>query len=234
MGDFARVHIFGTSKDTKDQFEWVLFYRLYRNGWRPIPPDVHYWGAERERDVGRLHFVYHERDEPHVEVVAERLEELLNLVYDDLAPLTDTTLTVRLVIPDPLSVALATNPTTLVFPSPSSGPQLTLTSSPAMMSHASRTLVTYLAFEAAGGEQRWQDRVDGAWFVSAIIQWTQERLWRRLYSEDVRSPFESTREFLRLWVRNSPVPSLAQIWHDQHTATYSYPEMIPFYASSIL
>ena len=92
----------------------------------------------------------------------------------------------------------------------------------------------YLAFEAAGGQERWQGRADGAWFVSAIIQWTQERLWQRLHGEEERSPFESTRAFLRLLMRNSPVPSLAEVWHDQRTITSSYPKMIPFYATSIL
>ena len=233
-GDFSRVHITGTLKDTDEQFEWVLFYRLYRDGWRTIPPDVHYWGAVRERDVGQFHFVYHERDEPHVEAVAERLTELLDLVYTDLDQQTDTTLTVRLVIPDPFSVAMAINPTTLVFPSPSSGPHPILTLSPALMSHASQTLVPFLVFEAAGGEERWQDRVDGAWFVSASIQWIQERLWQRLYDGDVRSPFESIRELLRLFALNGPLPTLTQIWHDQHTWTNDYPDMIPFYASSKL
>jgi hypothetical protein len=234
MGDFARVHVTGTSRAAAKQYTWVLFYRLYHYGWRTTPPDARYWGEERERDVGRFHFVYHERDEPHVEAIAEHLAELSNLVREDLGRLADKTLTVRLVVPDPLNVATATSPTTLVFPSPSSGPQPTLTSLSALMNHASHTLVPYLAFEAAGGEERWQDQVEGAWFVSAIIQWIQERLWQRLYGDGVRSPFDSTREFLRLFVRNSPAPSLTQVWHDQHVATKNYPEMIPFYASSTL
>lgn len=236
MDDCAWVHVRGTLGESHEQFEWVRFYRLQDGVWLEVPPDARYWGDEREKDVGPLHFVYYERDEPHLAAIAERITELMDTLCEGLGCSDDLEVTVQLVLPYPLVGYQVIESAALVLPSPSVAPHPTFDPQLSLDTSVSYMLVPYLAFEAAGGQARWEASSDGAWLVSAVADWAREKLWEEFYELDPYVAFESNRALGRLIVRNGPLPSLEQMWRGERRGavpsiwSLPYPTMVQVYA----
>lgn len=177
VDEYVWVFTIGTLKESDDPFGWVLFYRWTNDAWRHAPPDLRYWGPEREQDHGQVRFVYHERDEPFIESITAELNGLPNSLCDDLSCQADLGLKVYLSLPYPFGRPPPSTPNVIVLPSPAALPQPAGAPSTKLSTNLqSEVLAHYIAFEAAGGEKRWETTPRGAWLVHAAANWAHERL----------------------------------------------------------
>jgi hypothetical protein len=165
-----------------------------------------------------LRFSYHERDEPDIEPLAAGLTELLTPLCDDLGCSPDLSLTVQLVLPYPHGHWKLTTPQVFQFPSFAARPQPPhVLSEIASASFRRSTLAHYLAFEAAGGKERWgNDPHHGAWLVHATANWAQARL---AYGDEQPGWLLHTGQdykFLQMAVRNGRLLSLNKLWRSDY------------------
>jgi hypothetical protein len=220
VDDYAWVHTVETSEASGERLERVLFYRWTGEAWLCAAPDVRYWGAGREREIGPLRFSYHERDEPDIEPLAAGLTESLTPLCDDLGCSPDLSLTVQLLLPYPHGHWKLTTSQVFQFPSFATRPQPPhVLSEAASASFRRGTLAHYLAFEAAGGKERWgSDPRYGAWLVHAAANWAQARL---AYGDARPSWLLHTGldyKFLQMAVRNGRLLSLDALWRSGYFA----------------
>jgi hypothetical protein len=229
VDEYAWVRAVGTSKENDNPFDWVLFYRWTKDAWRHAPPDLRYWGPEREQDNGHLHFVYRDRDEPFVEPTAAELNKLLRSLCDDLSCQADLQLMVHLALPYPYGRPPPSAPNVIVLPSPAALPQPTGDLSTMLSASVqSEDLAHYIAFEAAGGEKRWESTPHGAWLVHAAANWAHERLAQRSERPSWQFYTGQGQELLRYAVRNGRKPSLDDVWHKSYFASLPYPSMVQY------
>jgi hypothetical protein len=227
VDDYAWVHVTGTSAETSQRFQWVRFYRWLGDGWRQAAPDPRYWGSEQERVVGSLHLVYHERDEPYVEPLAADLTGQLSSLCNDLGCSASLSLTVQLTPPHLYSRLFPTTSAMMALPSPvtqprpaDAPPQITILDS------QQSALAHYVAFEAAGGDKRWENDQNGAWLVHAIANWAQERLERKMDRPSWHFYTGQGQEALRMAARTGRVLSLSSLWRSPYFDGDAYLDMV--------
>lgn len=227
-GDYAWVRTVGSGEAGDEQFEWVLFYRRVDDAWRQAAPDMRYWGAERERDIGPLHLVYRERDEPYIQAITAELSKLLISFCGDLGCPADLSLTVQLVLPHPYGCLELATPDVIAIPSLAALPQPTEASPEIPLANFQlNTLAHYLAFEATGGETRWESNLDGAWLVHAAANWAQERLEHGTQGPSWRLHIgQADQLLLRMATRNARLLSLSDLWQDHRFKDLSYTALI--------
>jgi hypothetical protein len=226
VDDYAWVQTTGIWEGRDERFQEIRFYRWLDNTWRQVAPDLRYWGPLQERTIGPLNFVYRQRDEPYVEPLAAGLTRFHTHLCQDLGCSTSLSLTVQLTLPHLYEYPALAPPHLIVLSSPTIWPQ-PVDGPPQLpaIGFQSEDLAHFYAFEAAGGEERWERNTHGAFLVQAAANWTHQRFVQGIEGSSWRFNTGQGQELLRVVVRNGRIPSLDELWRAHDFKSFSYPAM---------